>query len=311
MNKLKKIEKNFKKGFIKKENYIQEMHNLHLILWDYIEFIKNKNIDSIKISRKQIFFRTKEGIKMICDIEDERAAPIEILNFKNYEPNELKMMRKILKKDSILLDIGANIGWYCLNLAGNVSKGHIFAFEPIPKTYKFLKKNIALNNIKNVKLYNFGLSDKNGEEIFYYDPKLSGAASLRKLHKNRKKIKIKCRLKKLDGFINKITPRIDFIKCDVEGAEIFVVKGGLKTIKKYLPILFLEMLRKWSAKFNYHPNDIIKILKEIGYSCYYVKNNKLINIKKINEKTIATNFYFFHKIKHKNLLKKMFLHHEK
>jgi len=303
MSKLKQLENKFKKGLIKKEDYIKRMHDLHIVLWDYLDFIQDKNIGSIEISKEQILFKTKDGIKIVCDVGDERIAPIEVLNFGDYEAAELRMMRRFLKKDSIMLDIGANIGWYCLNLAKDVSKGRVLAFEPIPKTYDCLKKNIAINGIKNVELYNFGRADKKGDLVFYYNPKLSGASSLRNLHEERKKIKIKCRVKKMDDFINKRIPKIDFIKCDVEGAEIFVVKGGIKTIKKHLPILFLEMLRKWSAKFNYHPNDIIKILSAIGYKCYYIRNNKLVEIKEINEETIATNFYFLHAKKHNNLLK--------
>lgn len=303
MSKLKQLENEFKNGLIEKEVYIRKMHDLHRVLWAYLEFIQDKNIDSIEISREQILFKTKDAIKMICDSEDERIIPIEILNFGDHEKDELQMIRRFLKKDSIVLDIGANIGWYSLNLAKDVPEGCIMAFEPIPKTYQYLKKNIAINGIKNVELYNFGLSDKEGESVFYYDSTLSGAASLRDLHEDREKIKVKCRVKRIDDFINGISPKIDFIKCDVEGAEIFVIKGGLKTIKRHLPILFLEMLRKWSAKFECHPNDVIKILSNIGYESYYVSNTKLVRIKEVDEETIATNFYFIHPEKHNNLLK--------
>lgn len=301
MNNLKDLQDKFKNGLIDKEEYIKRMHNLHISLWDYPEFIKNKNIDSIEISRDRVLFKTRNGIKMICDPEDERMVPMEILNFDDYEAEELKMMQRFLNKDSVILDIGANIGWYSLNIAKDVPQGYIMAFEPVPKTFQYLKKNIELNNIHNVKLYNFGLLETNDDVIFYYDPKLSAATSLRNLHEDRKKIKIKCKIKRMDDFSKKI-PKIDFIKCDVEGAEIFVIKGGIKTIKKHLPILFLEMLRKWSAKFNYHPNDIIKILSDIGYDCYFIKNGALVKIKEVNEKTTATNFYFLHNKKHKNLL---------
>ena len=54
--------------------------------------------------------------------------------------------------------------------------------------------------------------------------------------------------------------RVDFIKCDVEGAELFVYKGGMEIIENSKPLIFSEMLRKWSAKFGYHPNDIIDLL---------------------------------------------------
>lgn len=296
MNSLKRLESQFKKRLIKKPDYIKKMHQLHSVLWHYFDFIQNRNIDSIEISQKQILFTTRDGIKIIGDAarQDERLIPLEILNFGDHEAQELKMIRRFLKKDSIILDIGTNIGWYVLNLAKNVPQGKIIAFEPMPQTFEYLKQNVKLNNIKNVKLYNFGLGDKTGGRVFYYYPTEAGSTSLKDLHDEIKKIRIKCPVKRLDDFIDRLTSKIHFIKCDVEGAELSVIKGGLKTIQKHQPVLFLEMLRKWSAKFNYHPNQIIKILDSVGYECYYIKGDKLIKIKKIDEKTKATNFFFIH-----------------
>ncbi len=304
MNRLQSLQNKFKGGLIKKEDYIKKMHDLHATLWEYADFLDNKNIDFIKILKSEIVFQTKEGIQMICDRNDERTTPVEILNFDDYEKEELNMMRTFLKKDSVVLDIGANIGWYTLNIAQNVPNGLIMAFEPVHSVYDYLKKNVILNNIKNVKLYNIALSDKNEKMVFYYDPKLSASTSLKKLHENRKKIKITYNAKRIDDFFDKKST-IDFIKCDVEGGEIFTIKGGLKIITRTLPIIFLEMLRKWSAKHNYHPNDIIAILDEIGYGCYYIKNNRLVRIKKVTEKTTSTNFYFLHQRKHRSFIKKL------
>lgn len=303
MNKFKELEDSFKKGRIDKETCARKMHALHKVLWDYRDFIQNKNVDSIEISKEQVSLTANDHIKMICDIKDERMTPLDILNFGNYEMHELRVIRKFLKKNSVILDIGANVGWYCLNLAKDVSRGRIIAFEPIPRTYSYLKKNILANNIKNIEVHNFGFSDKKEKATFYYNPKFSGATSLRRLHENKKTIKIKCVLKKMDGFIDTITSKVDFIKCDVEGAELYVIKGGVETIRRYKPIIFLEMLRKWSAKYGYHPNEIIEILSGIGYRCFYVRGNMLVKINKISERTKATNFYFLHSIKHKGFLK--------
>ncbi len=301
-DRLKKLETQFKEGYVSKENYIKKMHMVHKTLWEYHEFIQDKNIKSIEILRENIKFTTRDGIAIICDPEDERSIPIEILNFGDYEASELHTIRKFLKKDSVILDIGANIGWYCLNLSKNVPRGRIMAFEPIPTTFGYLLKNIALNNITNIIPYNFGLCDKEGGFEFYYSPKLPGATSLRLTHKNIMRQKIKCKINRLDNFITKLVTHVDFIKCDVEGAELFVIRGGLETLKKWKPVLFLEMLRKWSAKFGYHPNEIIELLNEIRYACYYRKNNKLVKIKKIDEKTEATNFYFLDPDKHKKYI---------
>ncbi|WP_342228107.1 FkbM family methyltransferase [Rickettsiella endosymbiont of Rhagonycha lignosa] len=54
--------------------------------------------------------------------------------------------------------------------------------------------------------------------------------------------------------------KLDFIKCDVEGAELTIYTGGINVIREHKAIIFTEMLRKWSVKFNYHPNDIIALL---------------------------------------------------
>ena len=129
-------------------------------------------------------------------------------------------------------------------------------------------------------------------------------ANLFERGKGNPPLSYRVRPKKLDDFIGKIVSKIDFIKCDVEGAEIFVIKGALETIKKSMPVLFLEMLRKWSAKFGYHPNDTIKILSDIGYRCYYLKNGELIEIKKVTQRTKATNFFFLHFQKHRHFLRK-------
>ena len=303
MSGLRRLLNQFKKGSLSKASYIRKMHDIHRILWDYSDFIQDKNISFIKISKDQVSFTTQNGIGIICDLDDQRATPIEILNFYDYESDQLRMMRKFLNPRSIILDIGANIGWYSLNLSKYVPAGRIIAFEPIAKTFELLKKNIRLNGVTNVELRNIGLSDKKGTFEFYYNPRLTGAASLRDLGIGAGKKKIRCKVKRLDDIADTLPSRIDFIKCDVEGAELFVIRGALDILKKTKPVLFLEMLRKWSAKFGYHPNDMIDLLKTVDYGCYLVKSNRLFRISKVTNKTKETNFYFLNNKKHARFIK--------
>ena len=306
MNKLAEIEKQYKSGRFSKKAYINLLHKRHLALWEYLDFIKNKNIASIEINQNRIVLKTKDDIRLICDSLDRRHMFMEILNFGNYEPAELQMIKHFLKKDSVVLDIGANIGWYAINLSKSVPEGRIIAFEPIPKTYDYLVKNIALNKLGNIKTYNIGLSEKAGYFNFYYNRKYTGATSLVNLINEHDVSLIRCRVEKLDNFLKKSKIRqVDFIKCDVEGAEKLVVEGGLESIKKNKPIIFIELLRKWSAKFNYHPNSIITMLKEVGYGCYVINKTKLRKIKEITETTPHTNFCFLHVNKHSKLLSRL------
>lgn len=281
------------------------MHERHLLLWEHSEFLQNKNIESIIMDHQRIVVRTKSGVRLICDPQDKRHMFMEILNFNDYEAAELKMMKLLLKKNSIILDIGANVGWYSIHLARQVPQGKIFAFEPIPRTYDFLTENIALNGLTNIKTYKIGFSDKAGFFNFYYNRDYPTATSLKDIMQGNDVALVKCRVERLDDFLKKHRIKhFDFIKCDVEGAEKFVIEGGSQAIAENKPIIFLELLRKWSAKFNYHPNDVINALAHIGYACCEIAETRLQQIEKITDATESTNFYFLHKTHHASLLRK-------
>jgi FkbM family methyltransferase len=229
---------------------------------------------------------------------DKRIAAIEILNFNFYEKKDSEMIFNLLEKDYIIFDIGANIGWYSLNIAQQFPESQIFAFEPIPATFNLLKRNVELNNYHNISIYNWGFSDQNQEIIFYLHQDTSVSASAVNLYEGKDFAQVICQVKKLDDYAEQIKPKIDFIKCDVEGAELFVYQGGIETIKRNKPIIFTEMLRKWSAKFNYHPNEIIKFFGALGYRCFTVNETNLWEFFIMDDYTVETNFFFLHSVNH-------------
>jgi len=205
----------------------------------------------------------------------------------------------MLGDDINFYDIGANVGFYSIVLSSYFPDLKGFAFEPIPSTFGYLKKNFELNQISRISAVNVGLSDKSGEFTFYSYPSHLGASSLAITVEASDRVEVRCTVSTLDEFCANHNQAIDFIKCDVEGAELNCFKGGIVTIKKDLPAIFVEMLRKWSAKFNYHPNEIIKLLSNIGYACFDFSSGKLVKFDKMNEETVATNFIFLHSQKHK------------
>ena len=101
-------------------------------------------------------------------------------------------------------------------------------------------------------------------------------------------------------------PKIDFIKCDVEGAELFVFQGALKLLAQDKPIVFTEMLRKWAAKFDYHPNQIIELFQGLGYQCFTADaEGKLRAFGLMDDQTQETNFFFLHKTQHAHEIKEL------
>lgn len=299
MNKLNKIKLDYQNGSITKAQFIQLMHEVHAGLFEYADFLKKTDIKKIEISDGLVIMTSRKAdIKMICDKDDKRIAPIEILNFNNYEENDFKLVLKLIKNNFSVFDIGANFGWYSLNIAHYFPDCKVYSFEPILRTFNYLVDNIKLNNSKNIKLYNFGFSNEEKEIIFYYHPMESGNASLVNLSDSNKTEETKCLVKKMDDFIGEIDKRVDFIKCDVEGAELLVFQGAINSIEKYKPIIFTEILRKWSKKFNYQPQDIIDLLLKIGYYCFVSNGGRLKKIDIIDDNTQETNFFFLHSEKH-------------
>ncbi len=305
MNRFTTERKKYESNLILKTEFIENMFHNHKILFEYSEYLKSGLISEIIIRDDKIIAKSRRNnIKLYCDPVDQRSIPIEMLNFGLFEDIEInsvcRLISKYLPDNFVALDIGGNIGWYAIELAKQFPNSSIFSFEPIPETFKKLNDNLLLNEISNVKSFNFGFSNRNEELIFFYDKNLTGGTSIKNILNKEIIEKIECPVKKMDDVIDSITDRVDFIKCDVEGAELFVYQGGLKTIEKHKPIIYSEMLRKWAAKFNYHPNDIINLLHEIGYDCFsFNANGELLLIRSITDNTVETNFIFIDSNKYK------------
>lgn len=294
----------FTSGEIDKATYIRDMYNnFHSKLFDYSFYLQNTNIKRIEIEDQSLIMTTRNrGIKIICESGDFRIAPIEILNFIDYELEDSNMMENLFSDGDTFFDIGANIGWYAINMAISKLASTIYCFEPIPKTFRSLINNININGLLNVKPYNFGFSSRSGDFNFYYYPEGSGNASSANLTGRNDVQSVKCKVLTLDEFSAKNGAKVDFIKCDVEGAELMVFQGGAETILRDKPIVFSEILRKWSAKFHYDPNDIFKMFTQFGYQAFTAAGGRLKPFSRMNELTLETNFFFLHGEKHSRLI---------
>jgi FkbM family methyltransferase len=292
----------FKAGQISKPEYIDAMHRLHSRLFEYPDFIAATDVSRIEITARGVAVTAgPNNVTLLCDPLDKRIAPIEILNFDQYEAADSAMIFKLLASlpaEFTLFDIGANVGWYSINIAKSFPNSSVYSFEPIPRTYAQLVKNISLNEVPNVFPQNTGLSNQAGELTFYFYPEGAVNASSANVSGTAHAEQIVCTVNTLDEFAKAKDSSVDFVKCDVEGAELFVFQGGMEAIQQHRPVIFSEMLRKWSAGFNYHPNEIIALLKGAGYRCFTVHGNALSEFFAMDENTVETNFFFLHPEKH-------------
>ena len=310
MKNINEIKKSYTNKELSKADFANKMHDFfYSVLFDFSESLAKTEIAKIEIEDGHVIFTSRRtdfhpgGVKFYLDKLDKRITPLEAFNFDHYEREDSEMLYKLVCDNDIIFDIGANIGWYSNHLSKKLPNSTIYSFEPIPETFHQLKKNAELNWCTNIILNNFAFSDVIQKLTFYYSPTITGASSSVNITENDSMIKLECNATTIDTFIkDKGIQKLDFIKCDVEGAEFMVYKGGAATIEKYKPIVFSEMLRKWSAKFNYHPNNIIDFFKNFGYNCYVSRNGKLSQMMHVTEETIETNFFFLHIVKHNDLI---------
>ena len=293
-------------GALAKHDYIAEMHRSHALLFEYPALMAGTDIGRIEISEGGVVMTFgQSGVRMLCDPHDQRIAPIETLNFGQYEHEEFQIVRRAVSPGSTVLDVGANYGWYALHIAKMVPGVKVLAFEPIPHTYSYLCQNIRLNDALNVEAHNFGISEQAGEVVFYFCDDSSGSASAANIGERADATKIVCPVDTLDHVAESRQLKVDFIKVDVEGAELLVFRGAQRLLAEQRPAILAEMLRKWSAKFNYHPNQIIALLASIGYRCYEIQGGRLRHLPQMREDTAATNFVFLDADKHQHLRREL------
>lgn len=186
-----------------------------------------------------------------------------------------------------ILDIGANTGTFCLLSKINQNiRG--YAFEPTPVIYEILSNNIALNNLQGkIKPLSVALSEKKGTAVLKY-PKsgtASGLACIGMPLRFNDWAEIEVPVTTLDDFATEEgIKRVDLIKIDTEGCELFVLKGGENLIRECYPGILTEYYEQNTLQFGYHAEEIKDLLFSWGYK---------------GEKIGSEDMYFHHKSKSK------------
>lgn len=173
--------------------------------------------------------------------------------YGEYTQVEIEYLEKYINSDSVVYDVGANIGYHTTAFASLAKEVH--SFEPNNQNFELLEKNA--DKFDNVYLYNCACSDNDGVTfISDYDNTKPGNYGKCEVSSSGQM----CRTFKLDSF--NITPP-SLIKIDVEGHELAVFIGAVDTITKHKPVIFYE---------NMHSNDspvIYDFLTHLGYKIYW------------------------------------------
>lgn len=217
--------------------------------------MKGFNREDLNLEKFNFIKETPDGSVLYNKNDTYIGKSVEL--YGRYQVEELKLFDKYVQEGDSVLDIGANIGTHTLWFANKVGNtGWVGAFEPQRLIFQTLCANMALNSIQNVDCRHLGVGSLR---------RLVKVPPLNPLDKNNfGGLSIQDHMEGEDVAICPIDDmglvRCDFIKIDVESMEPEVLHGGVNTIAKCRPIIYLELDREENIKI------VEVMLEELKYS---------------------------------------------
>jgi FkbM family methyltransferase len=192
---------------------------------------------------------------------------------KIHEPYETELVSSIIEPGNVVLDIGANIGYYTLIFAKLVGQnGKVFAFEPEPTNFQLLEKNVSINGYSNVILEQKAVSNRNEKKKLYLDKENAGMHRIYKPQfTNLDFVEVDTVF--LDDYFSNYRGEIDFIKMDIEGSEITALEGMQKILQRLNNIKLLVGFDSSAIReYGYKPEQYIDLLMSNGFRVYFVNS---------------------------------------
>ena len=263
----------------------------------FIAYILSKILIFFLSDKKRLISRN--NIKYEIDLNEAIDLGI-FLGIKNEK--KLYKIGSFLNTNNkhVLVDIGSNVGSVTLPLARLFNLSTVISIEPTNFAFLKLKKNLKLNPDleKRVKLFNTFISDQRRKVNFVHSSwNLKSKKNKHKVHLGALK-KTSNKTQSLTQLLNKIGKKIDFIKIDVDGYEINVLKSGKQIINKYKPLIYFEFAPYLYKEFGYSPRILIDFIKnELNYTFLNENFDEVKNIykieKRLNDRSV--NFFLTHK----------------
>lgn len=186
-------------------------------------------------------------------------------DYPNYDETILKVVKSLGKKNSSIIDVGANCGDTIIQMFFKNKNKKYYGVEPDELFYKYLKKNLNQNKLSNkIKIFKNFITSKKKKGF------LNGSSGTKKFVPSKIN-KIENQIT-LDKFVDiNFIKNLELIKIDTDGYDYDVLKSGSKIIKKFKPIIFFECQIEIKKQVEQYIN-VIKNLKNFFYSFYFFDN---------------------------------------
>jgi FkbM family methyltransferase len=209
------------------------------------------------------------GIRMYTDDIDSLALTIH----GEYEEFETELVLQSVREGQVVVDIGANIGYYTLLLASRVGVGgRVYAFEPEPGNFELLEKNVAANSLSNVVLERAAVSDHDGPLTLSISFVNRGDHRILDGPGGRRDVKV------AGVTLDRALPpsqKISFVKMDIQGAEGLALRGMKETLRNNPEIrLAMEFWPRRLSECGCGPAECLDILDEMGFRTFWIDESR-------------------------------------
>jgi FkbM family methyltransferase len=212
-----------------------------------------------------------------------------------WEP-EVEPIKCFIRPGDSAIDLGANIGWYTTVLSRLVGeRGKVYAVEPIPETFSLLLSVIKKLGLRNVEPFNCAVSDCNGSAVMEIPKHEYGGANFYMARIVSGKVpnpsldKVEVPLRTLDSLLpGRLSELVTFVKCDVEGHELAVLKGASQFFESVKPAMMIEVSGTAEMQ-DASNNEFHAIMKRYGYVPYWFDGK---NLRKRVKGHWSVNYFF-------------------
>lgn len=215
----------------------------------------------LKLRGQDVHTVSVQGSMMTLNIRD-RGIHSDLFINRIREPQATQYLQSIIRPEWVVADIGANIGYYALMQGKTVRR--VYALEPSVDNYKALTANVLLNGYGEViTCYNTAVGDRSGSAGFY----LAGACNWNRIAVGDDRVDTQVPMTTLDEFVKENVEggAVDFLRMDVEGYEMDILRGGNGVLKEVRPRMFIEVHRDLLRDYGYSQLKFMQLLAEHGY----------------------------------------------
>jgi FkbM family methyltransferase len=233
------------------------------------------------IGRGPIAVCRRGGLRWRLDLREGIDFSIFLLG--SFEPDMVTAYRHMIAAGAIVIDIGANIGAHTLRLAACVgTAGRVVAVEPTQYAFERLQGHVLLNPELASRIILLQAMLMGSQQAVLADKiesswPLETPSDAHPEHAGVAKVTTGATVKTLDNVVSELGLKsVDFLKLDVDGYEVEVLRGARDTLRRFAPLIFFEHAPYGVAEKGYNPEEIAEILTGAGYRFTDLKRRTLV-----------------------------------